>query len=99
MVNSLVKMKSDDIVNISCDPSGSHVITTFMTSTTVPIKKKQKLVVTLEVIQYVCMRVWPESFLDVLLCVFDHVRIYAYMYYAQHSVSMIVCFHYAHCTG
>ena len=50
VVNSLLKMPADDIISrLSCDPSGSHVITTFLSSPTISLKKKSKLTKTLEV--------------------------------------------------
>lgn len=50
IVNSLLKMPPDDIIGrLSCDPSGSHVITAFLTSATISVKKKNKLIKILEV--------------------------------------------------
>ena len=53
VVNSLLKMPSDDIIGrLSCDQSGSHVITTFLSSPTVSPKKKNKLTKMLKVHYY-----------------------------------------------
>ena len=50
VVNSLLKLPAGDIINrLSCDPSGNHVITTFLSSPTISLKKKNKLTKTLEV--------------------------------------------------
>lgn len=49
VVRSVLKMKVKELVRISCDPQGSHVLTTFMSSSTVPEKKKEKLAAKLEV--------------------------------------------------
>lgn len=50
VVNSLLKMSPDDIIGrLSCDPSGSHVVTAFLSSPTVALKRKNKLTKTLEV--------------------------------------------------
>ncbi len=44
VVRSILKMQSDKLVRVSCDPSGSHVITTFMSSPTVSAKNKLKMI-------------------------------------------------------
>ncbi len=44
MAKSLLKMKSEEIARVSCDQSGSHVITTFMSSPTVSAKNKLKMI-------------------------------------------------------
>ena len=49
VARSLLKMTSDDIRRVSCDPSGSHVLTVFMSSSTVSAKNKIKMVDKLEV--------------------------------------------------
>ena len=49
VARSLVKMTSDDVTKVSCDQSGSHVLTTFMSSPTVSAKNKLKMVEKLEV--------------------------------------------------
>ena len=51
MVASLLHMSTDDIIRMSCNPSGSHVLEAFMSSLTVPVKKKSKLTDKLKVIQ------------------------------------------------
>ena len=49
MVDSLLHMTTNDIIRMSCDPSGSHVVEAFMSSRTVPVKKKRKLTEKLKV--------------------------------------------------
>ena len=49
VARSLLKMPSDDMVGLSCDPSGSHVIDAFMSSPTVSRKLKSKLIAKLKV--------------------------------------------------
>ena len=49
VVSSLLHMTPDDIITVSCDPSGSHALEAFMASHTVPLKKKNKLTDKLEV--------------------------------------------------
>ena len=49
VTRSLLKMTADDIMRVSCDSCGSHVITTLMTSSAVSSKKKMKLTDMLEV--------------------------------------------------
>ena len=46
---SVLKMSTEELVRLSCDPQGSHVITTFISSETVPVKKKERLMRKLEV--------------------------------------------------
>ena len=49
VVASLLHMTTNEIVRMSCDPSGSHVLEAFMSSHTVPVKKKRKLAEKLKV--------------------------------------------------
>lgn len=49
VVRSVLKMKVKELLRMSCDPHGSHVLTTLMTSSSVSNKKKEKLVAKLEV--------------------------------------------------
>lgn len=46
VARSLLQMMSygDDIVRVSCDPSGSHVLESFMASRSVSVKRKNRLV-------------------------------------------------------
>ena len=54
VASSLLKMPCDDIVGkLSCDPSGSHVITTFLSSPTMSQKRNNKLTKILEVCSYI----------------------------------------------
>lgn len=55
VVASLLHMTTNDIVRMSCDPSGSHVLEAFMSSHTVPVKKKRRLIEKLKV------RMWLMS--------------------------------------
>ena len=41
---SILKMENDDVVRLSCDVAGSHVIDAFLTSPTVTSVKKTKLI-------------------------------------------------------
>ena len=49
VVKSVLKQKVKEVVRMACDPHGSHVLTTFMSSSTIPVKKKEKLVTKLKV--------------------------------------------------
>ena len=46
VARSLLQMVSqgDDIIRVSCDPSGSHVLESFMASRSVSVKRKNRLV-------------------------------------------------------
>ena len=46
---SLLKLRAEELLRLSCDSHGSHVITTFLTSNTIPAKRKEKLISKLEV--------------------------------------------------
>lgn len=54
LCRSMVKLSVSELVRLSCDSHGSHVITAFISSKTVPAKKKERLRKKLEV----CM---PEA--------------------------------------
>ena len=49
VIRSILKMSSEELVRVSCDSNGSHIITTFMNSSTVPVKKRGRLIKRLEV--------------------------------------------------
>ena len=55
MTRSLLQMVSqgENVVRVSCDPSGSHVLESFMASRTVPVKRKNRLVEAITV-SFVC---------------------------------------------
>ena len=44
VVSSLLHMPTDDVIAMSCDQSGSHVVEVFVGSATVPVRKKNKLI-------------------------------------------------------
>jgi hypothetical protein len=41
---SILKLRSEELVRLSCDAQASHVISTFLSSVTVSIKRKEKLI-------------------------------------------------------
>lgn len=43
VARSVLKFSEERLVRLSCDPCGSHVITTFFTSPTVSVKKKKQM--------------------------------------------------------
>lgn len=49
VTRSVLKMGMEELVRVSCDAQGSHVITTYLSSATVPAKKKEKLMNKLKV--------------------------------------------------
>ena len=49
VVRSVLKLKKKELARLSCDANGSHVLTTFLTSASVPSGKKEKLGGKLEV--------------------------------------------------
>lgn len=55
---SVLKMSAKELVRVCCDPHGSHVITAFLTSSTVAGKKKEKLVAKLEVSVMIRLKVF-----------------------------------------
>ena len=54
---SVLKMSVKELVRVSCDPQGSHVVTTFLGSPTIPAKRKEKLVAKLVVGNYCTIKV------------------------------------------
>ena len=54
VVRSLLAQSEEELVRVSCDSSGSHVLTSFLNSHTVPTKKKEKMAKKLVVRQDVC---------------------------------------------
>lgn len=57
IVSSILRMAVDDIIRVSCDPAGCHVMEAFMESTSVTVKRKYKLLERLKV--RVCTGVCP----------------------------------------
>ena len=49
VARSILKMSREELMRCSCDPNGSHVLTAFITSPTITLKRKQKLMDKLEV--------------------------------------------------
>lgn len=49
LTRSVLKMSVVELVRLSCDSHGSHVITNFISSETIPAKKKERLMRKLEV--------------------------------------------------
>ena len=49
VVGSFVKMETDDVIRMSCDPVSSHVVDAFMGSHTVSLRQKTKLIDKLKV--------------------------------------------------
>ena len=49
VANSFVKMETDDVIRMSCDPVSSHAVDALMGSHTVSLRKKTKLIDKLKV--------------------------------------------------
>ena len=60
VVRSILNMEIDDVMWLSCDVAGSHVIEAFLTSPTVSSVKKKKIVNKFKVRVHVCWCVLYE---------------------------------------
>lgn len=58
VARSVLKLGGEEMVRLGCDSQGSHVLTAFMTSTTVSAKRKERLMAKLEV-SVVCFTALP----------------------------------------
>ena len=77
VAGSILKMENDDVVRLSCDVAGSHVIDAFLTSPTVTSVKKTKLINKIKVHIQSCRRALIKTCIHALVktCIHALVKI------------------------
>ena len=75
VAGSILKMENDDVVRLSCDVAGSHVIDVFLTSPTVTSVKKTKLINKIKVHIQSCIHAHVKIDVHTCIHVYAHIRI------------------------
>ena len=98
VAGSILKMENDDVMRLSCDAAGSHMIDAFLTSPTVTSVKKTKLITKIKVHIQSCIHALVKIDVHTCTCmhVYTHVRIVykcangsSFMY--THSHTLFLC--------